>query len=195
MKTSIKISVLLAGLTALSVKSHAQSAATSAGSGNGIIYSVGVDGGFSTGNFKDTHKWSVGGSVQADIPVADHFFVTVNAGYSNFFGRDNIYGTTFSATDIHLLPTKAGLKYFPVNWFYVQADAGAAFVLNKSDVGYDKTAAFIYSPQVGVQLPIGGKSLVDVGAFYEASTKFASGIDNSKVNFFGLRVAYAFSLK
>jgi len=48
---------------------------------------------------------------------------------------------------------------------------------------------------LGYQFPLGGKSYLDAGVRYEASTKFNSAIDNSKVNFFGLRVAYAFDTK
>jgi hypothetical protein len=77
----------------------------------------------------------------------------------------------------------------------VKADAGSAFVLNKNEAGYSKSAAFIYSPQIGVQLPLRAKNFLDAAALYEASTKFTSGVDNSKVNFFGVRLAYAFEIK
>jgi hypothetical protein len=36
---------------------------------------------------------------------------------------------------------------------------------------------------------------LDAGVRYEATGKFKSDIDDSKVNFFGLRVAYAFDTK
>jgi hypothetical protein len=53
-------------------------------------------------------------SVGADIPVADKLFATINAGYQNNFGKKNVLGTGLTAADDHLLPVKAGLKYFPV---------------------------------------------------------------------------------
>jgi hypothetical protein len=197
MKTSIKTSVFTIALLSLITLAEAQTTTTTTGSDSatGPILSVGVEGGFSAGSFKNTYKWYEGGSLQIDIPVAQMFFFTANAAYLNFNGKGNIGGSGIDAPDIHLLPVKAGLKYFPIGVLYLQADAGAAFALNKSDVGYNKTASFIYTPQIGVQLPLGGKSYIDAAALYEASTKFVTGEDNSKVNFFGLRLAYAFSVK
>ncbi len=203
MKTTSKISTLVLALAGFALGAKAQTTTTSTTSSktstgpNGIVLSVGVDGGIPTGNLNDFYNWNIGGSVQADIPVIPHqLFVTVNAGYNSIQGKNNIGGVTgLDATNIQLLPVKAGLKFFPVSHFYIQGDAGAAFALNKSDVGFDKSAAFVYAPQVGVQFPLGGKSYIDAGVRYEATTKFNSAIDDSKVNFFGLRVAYAFDTK
>ena len=199
MKNSIKISILLSALFGITIAARAQTttgaAAPSTSSSGGTILSIGADGGFSIGKFKDNSKWNLGGSLQADIPVADNIYFTANAGYDNFFGKKNVDGTGLNAPAIHLLPVKAGIKYFPIGLLYIQGDAGAAFALNKSKVDYDKTAAFIYVPQVGVQLPLGGKSYIDAGVYYEASTKFTTGDDDSKINFLGARIAYAFSVK
>ena len=197
MKTLFKNATILAGLIAISFSAIAQTSTpttTSTTSSNGIIYSVGVDGGFTAGSFKNTNKWDLGGTVQADIPVASQFFLDINAGYLNFYGKNDAYGTGTQAEAVRLLPVKAGLKYFVINHVYVQADAGVGFALNKSDLGYQRTAAFLYTPQIGVQLPVGNKEFIDAGAYYEASTKYTSGVDNTKINFFGLRVAYAFGL-
>ena len=198
MKTTLKISVLVvafAGL-ALSAKAQTTSASTTKStSSNGVILSIGVDAGIPTGNLSNGYNWNIGGSVQADIPVAQQLFFTVNAGYNSIQGKSNAYGTGLTATNIQLLPVKAGLKFFPVNNFYVQGEAGAAFALNKSDLGFNNSAAFIYAPQVGVQFPLGGKSFIDAGVRYEGSTKFNSSNDNSQVNFVGLRVAYAFATR
>jgi len=198
MKTTFKISALILAFAGLTVGAKAQTASTSAktsSSSNGVILSIGVDAGLPSGNLSNGYNWNLGGSVQADIPVVNQLFVTVNAGYNNLYGKDNAYGTGLKATNIQLLPVKAGLKFFPVNNFYIQGEAGAAFSLNKSDLGFDNSAAFVYAPQVGVQFPLGGKSYIDAGVRYEATTKFNSTIDNSKINFFGLRVAYAFATK
>jgi len=190
MKNSIKTVALLAAILGTTFAAKAQTSTTT--SANGIIYSVGAETGITIGNFKDAYKWNIGGSLQADIPLASQLYVTINAGYQNYFGKNNIYGTTYSPTDLHLLPAKAGLKFFPAKDFYVQAEAGAAFLLNKSDVGFSSTAQFIYAPTIGVQLPVSGSSYIDAGFRYEASTKFASDRAYSKVSILGLRVAYAF---
>ena len=195
MKNSFKIAALMLAFAGLTAGAKAQSTAPAAGSsstGNGVRFSIGVDADIPTGTFSNNYNWNLGGSVQADIPVASQLFVTVNAGYNNIYGKTNINGTNLSATNIELLPVKAGLKFFPVSNFYIQGEAGAGFALNKTDLGFDNTAAFIYAPQIGYQFQLGGKSLIDAGVRYEGSTKFNSAIDNSKVNFVALRVAYGF---
>jgi len=201
MKSTLKISALVLAFAGFALGAKAQTttpASKSTTTSNGVILSVGVDAGIPTGKLSDSYNWNLGGSVQADIPVIQHqLFVTVNAGYNNIFGKKNIdiAGTSVDAPNIQLLPVKAGLKFFPISNFYIQGEAGAAFALNKSDVGFDKSAAFVYAPQVGVQFPLGGKSYLDAGIRYEGTTKFNSAIDDSKVNFVGLRVAYAFDTK
>ena len=195
MKSSIKISALALAFAAFTFSAKAQTTTpttTSTTTASGIRYSIGVDAGIPTGKLSDAYNWNLGGSLQVDIPVANKLFVTVNAGYDNVFGKKNLDGSGVDATNIELLPVKAGLKYFVVSNFYVQGEAGASFLLNKSDLGDNKSAAFIYAPQVGYQFQLGGKSYIDAGVRYEASTKFDSNVDDSKVNFFGLRVAYGF---
>jgi hypothetical protein len=202
MKNTFKISALALAFAAFAFSAKAQTTTptstttTSTTTQSGIRYSIGVDAGIPLGDFKDAHKWNLGGSVQADIPVlSNQLFVTVNAGYNNVFGKKDIGGVAgLDATDFHLIPVKAGLKFFPIENFYVQGEAGAAFLLNKSDVGANKSTAFVYAPQIGVQFPVSGSSFIDAGVRYEATTKFANGVnaDGSKVNFLGLRVAYGF---
>ena len=197
MKSSIKISALALAFAAFTFSAKAQTTtptttSTSTTTASGVRFSIGVDAGIPTGKLSDAYNWNLGGSLQADIPVANKLFVTVNAGYDNVFGKKDLDGSGVNATNIQLLPVKAGLKYFVVSNFYVQGEAGASFLLNKSKLGDNNSAAFIYAPQVGYQFQLGGKSYIDAGVRYEASTKFDSGVDDSKVNFFGLRVAYGF---
>jgi hypothetical protein len=198
MKSTLKISALIVAFAGFALSAKAQTTSTTTSkstTSNGVILSVGVDAGIPTGNLNNGYNWNIGGSVQADIPVVNQLFVTVNAGYNSIQGKSNAFGTGLTATNIQLLPVKAGLKFFPVNNFYVQGEAGAAFALNKSNLGFNNTAAFIYAPQVGYQFPLGGKSFLDAGVRYEGSSKFTSGNDNSQVNFVALRVAYAFGTK
>jgi len=200
MKNTFKISALVLAFAGFAFGAKAQTTTpttttTSTTTNNGIRYSIGVDAGIPLGNFKDNYKWNLGGSVQADIPViSNQLFVTVNAGYNNVFGKKDIGGVAgLDQTDFHLIPVKAGLKYFVVPNFYVQGEAGAAFLLNKKDVGVNKSTAFVYAPQVGVQFPVSANgNFIDAGIRYEATTKYATGIDQSKVSFLGLRVAYGF---
>ncbi|HVV53999.1 MAG TPA: hypothetical protein VHC47_01670 [Mucilaginibacter sp.] len=198
MRTTFKISALVLAFAGFAMGANAQSTSaptTKTTNPTGVVLSIGADAGIPTGDFSNSYDWNLGGSIQADIPVVQKLYVTVNAGYNNFFGKSNLNGTGVDATNLQLLPVKAGLKYFPVSHFYIQGEAGAAFALNKSDFGFDNSAAFIYAPQVGYQFPLGGKSYLDAGVRWESSSKFNSTVDDSKVNFFGLRVAYAFDAK
>ncbi|MEB0263689.1 MULTISPECIES: hypothetical protein [unclassified Mucilaginibacter] len=197
MKSTLKIATLVLAFAGLSFAAKAQttpSTSASTTTKSGIRYSIGVDAGIPVGNLKDTHKWNLGGSVQADIPVANQLFVTVNAGYNNIFGKKDVGGVSgLDFTDIKLLPVKAGLKFFPVQNFYIQGEAGAAFLLNSKDTYNDKSVAFVYAPQIGVQFPVSASgNFIDAGVRYEATTKFNSAIENSKPSFLGVRVAYGF---
>ncbi len=200
MKNSFKISALIVAFAgfALGAKAQTTTSATTKTSttSNGVVLSIGVDAGIPTGNLSNNYNWNLGGSVQAAFPiVSNSLYVTVNAGYNNVFGKNNIDNTGIDATNIQLLPVKAGLKFFIVPNFYVQGEAGAAFLLNKNNLGADKSAAFVYAPQIGYQFPLGGSSYLDAGVRYEATSKYFDNSDNGKVNFFGLRVAYAFATK
>lgn len=195
MKKSIKLGTLalaLATIFTFSAKAQDVTPATkSTTTSSGIRLSIGPEVGLPVGSLHDAYKWNLGGSVQADIPVyADKLFVTVNAGFNNFFAKDNVLG--FKGQDLQLIPVKAGLKFFPVSNFYVQGEAGASFIADKDKVGADKSAAFVYAPQVGYQFPLGGKNYLDAGVRFEGNTKFYT--NGNSNNFLGLRLAYAFGL-
>jgi hypothetical protein len=181
MKNTFKFSALVVAFAGLALGAKAQTTPSSTGSSNGVRFSIGVDAGLPVSNLSNSYNWSLGGSVQADIPVISQLAVTINAGYNNFYGKD-VAGTNLSAPNLQLLP---------VNHFYIQGEAGAAFALNKTDVNFNNATAFIYAPQIGYQFPI-GKSIIDAGVRYEGSTQFISNNDNSKVNFVALRLAYGF---
>lgn len=191
MKSLIKTSVLTLSLSIFfTVTSKAQDTPAESPKKSGIILSIGPDAGIPIGSFKDSYDWNLGGSIQADFPVVeDKLYVTVNAGYTNFFAKDDLAAIT---EDLQLIPLKAGLKYFPVDNFYLQGEAGTSLIANKEDVLADKSATFVYAPQIGYQFQLGGNNYIDAGVRFEGNTKF---IDNGKSNnFLGLRVAYAFGL-
>ena len=194
MKRVIRVSVGCLLLMSSFVNASAQDKINSKQAKQSILYSAGVDGAIATGSLRDTYRYSLGGSVAVDVPIASDLYVTGLAGFQNFFYRNNGKGQT-SLNNLQLLPVKAGLKYFPVSIFYVQAEAGATFLLNKSTTNPDRSAAFIYAPQVGVQFPVVKNNWIDAGVRYEHSSQFQSGEDDSKVSFLGLRVAYTFTLR
>jgi hypothetical protein len=112
MKTLTKISAFVVFTIGMSGVVKAQ---TPAAPNQSIVLSIGAESGFSAGSFKNANKWSFGGSLQADIPVSINLYITANAGYLNFFGRNNYYPNGNDAPDVNLLPVKAGLKYFLSN--------------------------------------------------------------------------------
>ncbi|CAM3942928.1 Outer membrane protein beta-barrel domain-containing protein [Pedobacter westerhofensis] len=190
MKNSIKRSVLaLSFLAFFAISANAQeSEPKTVTYGSGIRLSVGADAGLPVGNFSNAYKWSIGGSVQADFPIIqDQFYYTVNAGFNNVFADNSNTGP-----DLQLIPVKAGLKYFPVKNFYVQGEAGATFVTNKSDAGFSKSTTFAYAPQIGYLFNVGNRNSLDVGFKYENTSKFYDG--GSSNGLLGLRVAYSFGL-
>ncbi|RBQ06732.1 hypothetical protein [Pedobacter miscanthi] len=156
----------------------------------GIRYSAGVEGGLPISNLSDNYTWSLGGSIQADIPLLKQdLYLTFNAGFYNLFTDSKTSGVV---EDIQLIPVKAGLKYFPVVNFYIQGEAGVSFLLNDSPIA-DKSASFTWAPQVGYLIPVGAKSYIDAGFRYEGNSKFyEAGKSNG---FLGLRVAYAFPIE
>lgn len=194
MKSTIKITALVLAFAGLTFGAKAQTNPTSTKTTTGIRYSIGADAGIPTGNLSDSYNRNLGGSLQVDIPVAKQLFVTVNAGYNNLFAKDVTFaGVTAKGPNLQLLPVKAGLKYFPAGNFYVQGEAGASFLLNKSDFqGVDNSTVFTYAPQVGYQFPLGGNSFLDAGVRFENTTKLNSNVDDSKLHFVSLRVAYGF---
>lgn len=188
MKILNKIGILsLALVLGLSLQSNAQSTPER----SGIILGVGPQANLPMGDFKDAYDWSIGGSVQADFPIMrNDLYVVVNAGYNNFFAKDNGVGT---GSDLQVIPVSAGLKYyFPTTNLYVQGTAGVGFVGNKDDVAADKSTSFIYSPAVGYLLNIGGKNYLDFAVKFESDAKIYDKGKSS--NFLGLRVAYNFGL-
>ena len=195
MKRVYIIAAIATGLLVLTLDSMAQTDETKKNREKDVILSIGINGGAGTGKFNDTHKWGLGGSFQADIPVSGKWYATINAGYLNFFGKEIAKNNNhYSVTDAQFLPVKAGIKYFPLGMFYVQGEAGISIALNKSNLDYSRTVAFVYAGLVGARLPLGENNNLDIGAFYERTSKFKEGAKDSKVNYYGLRIAYPFTL-
>ena len=185
MKTITRLSALI--LTAICAFTFSANAQVDRG---GFRLSVGPDVTLPVGNFGDFYDWGLGGSVQGELPILNNdLYVTLNAGFNNFFAKDF---NGVSGEDLQMIPVKAGLKYYFVKNFYVQGEAGASFITNKDDVGATKSAAFVYAPQVGYLFHLGGKNYLDAGVRFEGNSKFVDG--GSSNNFFGLRVAYSFGL-
>lgn len=154
---------------------------------------VGVDFAVPMGNLSDGYKFSVGGSLLFQTPIANKLNFTASAGYLNLLGKSNVQylalnnnGFYFDQADVPnagVVPVKVGARYFISERFYAGGEVGAALF-----TGEDGGTAFAYSPGIGFELPLANKNAIDLSAKYEGWSK------NSSVSFFGLRVAYNFGL-
>lgn len=191
MKTLAKITAVAFILTAaLSLNVQAQTAGNPRAK-----LSVGPETGRPVGDLGDRYQWTLGGSIQAEFPIyRDWVALTVNAGFYNLFAEEGGYtiGGIRYLDDLQVLPAKLGVKYFPVAGLYIHGEAGAAFLLNKSNGGYENSAAFTYAPQVGYRFNLGNQSFLDTGVKWEGNSRFSDGAAAN--NYMGLRVAYGFSL-
>ncbi|UOE48842.1 hypothetical protein MTO98_31060 [Mucilaginibacter sp. SMC90] len=185
MKNFIKLFLTLVLISQITLnKALAQNTKTN----SGIRLSVGPESGIPVGNMHDRYNWNLGGSVQVDVPISGNpIYLTGLAGFNNFFSKNELT----NVPDLQIIPVKAGLKYFPLNNFYIQGQAGASFLLDKAKNGYDNSTAFSYAPQVGYQFPV-GSSYIDASVKWEGNTKFKTG--GTSNNFIGLRLAYGFGV-
>ena len=196
MKKTHQIGLMTALLASVAFTTYAQdpvqSVSPSTSSDKEFRLSVGPEFGLPLGNFSNAYNWTFGGSVQADIPILSRFYVTVNAGYNEAFVKTNS-GDDNPGRDLQLIPVKAGLKYFFFDdLVYVQGQAGATFLANKTETGADKSAGFTYSPQVGVLVKLAPKNYIDAGFYWQQTQSFWTG--ESDLNTLGVRLAYSFGL-
>jgi hypothetical protein len=186
MESSAKALIISVAVTAAAiVNSHAQEAPKTPTSSKFRI-SVGPEAGIPIGSFGDRYDWSFGGSVQGEYSIINNSLsVILNAGFSNVFGSNGV-------EDLQLIPVRAGLRWYPVNKFYLQGDAGVSFIANKNDLPGSKSASFVYAPQLGTLIGLGGKNYLDAGIRFEGNSKFYnSGSSNNQL---ALRIAYSFGL-
>ena len=150
---------------------HAQSSSTDS---KQLKFSVGVEAGLPLGDFKETHKFGIGGSVQGEYAAAEKVGLTLNAGFLSFTGK-SIEGGKYPSASI--VPVLAGAKYYFTENVYGQAQAGISFFNNGGG------SAFTYTPGIGVKA---GEN-IDILVKYQAATK-----SGETLSFLGARVAYNF---
>jgi len=159
--------------------------------------SFGLDGAFSSGGFKDQFKAGIGASVQYDLPLSEKFYVTANAGYLDLFANSTSTNPNYilgvKSSDMSVAPVKVGLKLFLIRTFYIQAEAGESFLLNKNSVYALNSTAFTYDGQMGILFRRTQKSYIDAGIKYSLQQSYFG--DGNYSIMWGARIAYAFNLK
>ena len=160
--------------------------------------SIGVDAATLNGTFANSYKFGLGASIQADFPLSNRFYLTANTGVNSFFAADPSTSNPMTIeglkqANMDYAPLKIGIKYLLIRTFYVQAEGGEAFLLNKSAVYGLNSTGYTYAGQMGIIFKLHKKNYIDAGFRYEGVQSFyGSGTYNT---FFALRAAYAFNLK
>lgn len=149
---------------------------------NNVRLGIGFNVAFPTGNTSNLYKTGFGGNLQFLTPIADNLHFILNGGYLNFTGKD-ING--LKVRNFGAIPLETGLRYF-VGDFYLGGEIGAGIGTTRRS-----GTAFIYSPQLGVELPVSDNGSIDIGARFEGWSKGNKLIENLAMrNFFGLGIAY-----
>jgi hypothetical protein len=174
MKTITKIMVTSAAVVALFFSTNAKAQSTQK-------LGIGLTAGLPT---SDAYNFVGGIDLRYQFDIDKQLSIPVTAGYTHMFAKDITVGnTTFDGVDFGYVPVKAGVKYFfndSGSGVYGLAELGAGFG-TKSGSG----TSFVYSPAVGYAWSNG----LDLGVKYEGLAR-----DGASTGFFGLRLAYGFSL-
>ena len=161
--------------------------------------SVGLDGGSPNGGFSNSYQYSIGASLQVDVPLTEKLYFTGNLGFNSFFPQSNIGSNPEAILNVkvahmNIVPLKAGLKYFLIRGFYVQGEVGESLLINKSAVYALNSLGLTYAPQMGIVFKLkNNRKYIDAGVRFERTQSFYG--DGGYNNFFALRIAYAFNLK
>ncbi|MDQ8005524.1 MAG: hypothetical protein REI64_12045 [Pedobacter sp.] len=144
-----------------------------------------------TGNASSMTGIGFGGSVKAEIGIAERYAITANGGY-NIFLTKRVFGTKIA--NIQGVPVKLGLKHYPSPDFYIEGQAGTAFRMGSSS----KTS-FVWSPGFGTYFKTGSsENKLEFGLRYEAWTNTSYGatstLKTTSFSFIGLRLGYVFGL-
>lgn len=193
MKTTFKTLAYLLLFTGLSFAAKAQSSLPDT-----LRIGVGLEGIVPNGDFSKSYSYGVGGSLRADIPITKKWYITVNAGYNNYFTSSNAAANDPQAIlnvptpSLQTIPLKLGVKYFLIKTFYLQGEAGETLLANKAKAYAINSSAFTYAPQVGMVFSLKKHTYIDAGIRYEVVSSFYN--DNVKTNFWAAHIAYAFNL-
>jgi hypothetical protein len=170
-KTLFLLGILLTGFSAFSQNKN-----------TGAELSIGVDGGFPlNSNFKDSHKFGIGGTAKFAYNFDENLALTLQSGYISFAGKDEtIAGVTFKGESVHFIPVKVGGRYTFSNGIFLEPQLGVSFIGGSGS----STSAFTYAFNAGYRTTPG----IDISARYEGASK------NGTLSFLGIRLAYSFSL-
>jgi hypothetical protein len=132
--------------------------------------------GANTTSVRDYYKDGFGGSLKLEKPVTTGLFVTVTAGYMSYKAQTRyvtdpgpyILGGSFAVTppDYAYIPLKAGLRFYPEKYIYVEGQVGEAIKASSSAF-----SSFIYGGVIGGLIPINAHNSIDLGVAVDRGYK------------------------
>lgn len=141
--------------------------------------SAGPEISFATGSFSNTHSFGIGGTVQAEASLQEHFYGTATFGIISYNGKSFGSGLKFAGQTI--VPLRVGVKYFLAGGVYGAVQAGVGFLNNGGGT------AFAYSPQIGYEFKTKSDKALDATFKYDGYSK-----SGGTLGALGFRVAYIF---
>lgn len=175
MKKLLLTLIILSG-TAVCCFAQETTTVSNSSTGGGVKFSIGAEAALPVGDISNIYSYVIGGSVKAEIPTANHTFLTLSAGYNAWMVKSDLKGLLGSSST-GFVPLKAGIKYYSDSNFFLEGQAGIVFS-TESDGGH----AFVFSPGIGYTFNDG----FEAGLRYEG---WSNGGTTSQV---GLRLAYRF---
>ncbi|RYY51223.1 MAG: hypothetical protein EOO06_01410 [Chitinophagaceae bacterium] len=155
-------------IAALAVASFTVNAQDESGN-TGFKFGVGANLGIPVSNL-DGASIGAGIDLLGQYGLAEQFAVTVDAGYTNIFAKDN-------GLDLSLIPIRAGVRFYATPALYFGAKAGIGIAKSK---GYESVNTTAYSFGGGYKLD----NKFDVGASYDGYSKDGSfGLINIRLGY------------
>jgi len=137
------------------------------------------------GDFADSHKTGIGGSVKGLFGIGQAGQITFTTGYTSFKGEESTDDFKYTAT---IIPLLAGYRHNFTGGLYVEPQLGYGIYGSKVEImdedETDLEGAFTYA--IGLGFAASG---FDAGVRYQGASK-----DGSTTSFVGIRVGYNFTL-
>lgn len=144
---------------------------------NTKAFSVGLEVGIPS---QSVYNVGLGGSGKAEVPVASNVSLSFTAGYTSFYYKKSLIGSSVTPDAGRFFPLKAGVKYYFSEGFYAEGEAGSVIETN-----YNKDNLFAFSIGPGFVIATGKHTGVDMGFRYENWSR-------GRLRQTALRVAYRF---
>ena len=147
----------------------------------GSKFGGGINVAVPTGN--DNFSIGAGLDLMGHFGISDNLALTADAGYTALFPKSDFKGSTY-----HMIPLRAGLRFYPSESFFLGAKAGLG-LLNQKIKGFDGTnnSALAYSFGAGYAMD----PKLEIGVSYDgyshkekvSDTKINNGLVNIRLGY------------